>query len=55
MWRKWERKKKKKKDDDDEPESQEEMLEEAVTELIDSDPVLAKRLETQFKKLASKA
>ncbi len=49
------KKKKKKKDDDDQPESQEEMLEEAVTELIDADPVLAKRLETQFNKLASKA
>lgn len=49
------RKKKKKKDDDeDEPQSQEEMIEEAVTELIDRDPELAKRLQTQFKKLAAK-
>lgn len=39
--------------DDDEP-TPEEQLEEAVTELIDQDPVLAKRLSAQFKKLASK-
>jgi hypothetical protein len=42
------------KEDDGEPESQEEMIEEAVTELIDRDPELAKRLQTQFKKLAAK-
>ena len=50
------KKKKKKKDEgkDDEPETQEEMIEEAVTELIDRDPELAKRLQTQFKKLAAK-
>ena len=45
------RKKKGRKDDDT---SQEEQLEEAVTELIDQDPVLAQRLSTQFKKLAFK-
>jgi hypothetical protein len=49
------RKRKKKDDDEDgQPETEEEMLEEAVTELFDSDPVLAKRLQTQFKKLAAK-
>lgn len=48
------RKKKKKDDEDGDPETAEEMLEEAVTELFDSDPVLAKRLQTQFKKLAAK-
>jgi hypothetical protein len=49
------KKKKKKGDkDDDEEESPEEKLEEAVTELIDKDPALAKRLQTQFKKLAAK-
>jgi hypothetical protein len=51
------KKKKKKKDDgkdDDDPQTQEEMIEEAVTELIDRDPELAKRLQTQFKKLAQK-
>lgn len=48
------KKKKKKDDEEDEPQSQEEMIEEAVTELIDRDPELAKRLQTQFKKLAAK-
>jgi hypothetical protein len=49
------KKKKKKKQgekDQDEPETAEERLEEAVTELIDRDPGLAKKLSTQFKKLA---
>jgi len=50
------KKKKKKKDgdekDDGEPESAEERLEEAVTELIDRDPAMAKKLSSQFKKLA---
>ena len=49
-------KKKKKKGDDSkdegEPETAEERLEEAVTELIDRDPAMAKKLSTQFKKLA---
>lgn len=49
------KKKKKKGDkDDEEEESPEEQLEVAVTELIDKDPALAKRLQTQFKKLAAK-
>jgi hypothetical protein len=50
------KKKRNKKDneDEDEPQTQEEMIEEAVTELIDRDPDLAKRLQTQFKKLAAK-
>jgi hypothetical protein len=52
------KKKKKKKDDKDkdenEAETPEEQLEEAVTELIDRDPALSKRLHTQFKKLAAK-
>lgn len=51
------KKKKKKKDDkdkDDEAETDEEKLEAAVTEMIDKDPALAKRLQTQFKKLAAK-
>lgn len=51
------KKKKKKGDkgkDKDDDKSQEEQLEEAVTELIDRDPVLAKRLQTQFKKMATK-
>jgi hypothetical protein len=49
-------KKKKKKGEKgkDDDESAEEKLEEAVTELIDRDPVLAKRLQNQFKKLATK-
>jgi N-acetylmuramoyl-L-alanine amidase CwlA len=47
------RKKKKDKKDDDEPETEEEQLEAAVTELIDRDPALKKRLQMQFKKLAS--
>jgi hypothetical protein len=47
------RRKKKKKGDEEEA-TPEEQLEEAVTELIDQDPVLAQRLSTQFKKLASK-
>lgn len=46
------KKRKKKKGDPDR--TPEEELEEAVTELIDQDPVLAQRLSTQFKKLASK-
>jgi len=48
-------KKKKKKDGeegDGEPENAEERLEEEVTELIDRDPALAKKLSSQFKKLA---
>lgn len=50
------KKKKKKKDGDKDEEEQtpEEQLEEAVTELIDRDPALAKRLGTQFKRLAGK-
>ena len=48
------KKKKKKKKDDDE-DSGEEQLEEAVTELIDRDPVLAKRLQTQFQKLGKQS
>jgi hypothetical protein len=49
------KKKKKKKGDKDKDEgSAEEKLEEAVTELIDRDPVLANRLQSQFKKLAAK-
>lgn len=47
--------KKKKKKKDDEDESGEEQLEEAVTELIDRDPVLAKRLQTQFQKLGKQS
>jgi hypothetical protein len=52
------KKKKKKKDKDkdekdQDPETEEERLEEAVTELIHRDPALAKRLQTQFKKLAA--
>ncbi len=46
------KKKKKKKKDDEEDQSPEEQLEEAVTELIDRDPALAQRLQTQFKKLS---
>jgi hypothetical protein len=46
------KKKKKKKDDKDEDQNSEERLEEAVTELIDRDPALAKRLKEQFQKLA---
>jgi hypothetical protein len=51
------KKKRNKKDDEEEggeEETAEEKLEEAVTELIDRDPALAKRLQTQFKKLAAK-
>lgn len=48
------KRKKKKQGDKDDDASPEDKLEEAVTELIDRDPVLAKRLETQFKKLAAK-
>lgn len=51
------KKKRKQKEDgkeDGDSETQEEMIEEAVTELIDRDPELAKRLQTQFKKLAAK-
>ena len=50
------KKRKQKEDgkDDDDPQTQEEMIEEAVTELIDRDPELAKRLQSQFKKLAAK-
>ncbi|MBK8011189.1 MAG: hypothetical protein IPK13_07550 [Deltaproteobacteria bacterium] len=52
------RKRKKKKDDDDSedeskaPQTQEELIEEAVSELIERDPVLASQLERQFNKLA---
>lgn len=48
------KKKKKKKGDgkDDEPESAEDRLEEAVTELIDRDPAMAKKLSSEFKKMA---
>ena len=46
------KKKKKKRDDEEDDQSAEERLEEAVTELIDRDPALARRLETQFMKLA---
>lgn len=48
------KKKKKKKKDEEDEQSAEEQLEEAVTELIHRDPALAKRLETQFNKLAAK-
>ncbi len=48
------KKKKKKKKGDEDEQSAEEQLEEAVTELIHRDPALAKRLETQFTKLAAK-
>ena len=48
------KKKKKKGDKDKDDDTAEEKLEEAVTELIDRDPVLAQRLQTQFKKLAQK-
>lgn len=48
------KRKRKKKKDDDEEQTAEEQLEEAVTELIHRDPALAKRLESQFKKLAAK-
>lgn len=47
------KRKKKKKQDEDEA-TPEEMLEEAVTELIDQDPVLAQRLSNQFRKLGTK-
>ncbi len=47
------RRKKKQRDRQDEG-TAEERLEEAVTELIEQDPVLAQRLTTQFKKLAGK-
>lgn len=55
------KRKRKKKDDDDEedsdeeskqPQTQEELIEEAVSELIERDPVLAAQLERQFNKLA---
>ena len=48
------KKRKKKKNDDEEEMTAEEQLEEAVTDLIHRDPALAKRLESQFKKLAAK-
>jgi hypothetical protein len=48
------KRKKRKQGDDDEPGSAEDRLEEAVTELIDRDPALAKRFEAQFKKLAQR-
>lgn len=51
---KFKKKKKKRKKDEESERSSEEQLEEAVTELIDSDPALAQRLQTQFKKLAAK-
>jgi hypothetical protein len=46
--------KRKKKRRDGDPESDEDKLEEAITDLIEKDPVLAKRLQAQFKKLAIK-
>lgn len=46
------KKKKKDGDKDDDPENAEDRLEEAVTELIDRDPAMAKKLSSQFKKLA---
>ena len=46
------RRKKKKKKGDDEDEESNEGIEEAVAELIERDPALAKRLRSQFKKLA---
>lgn len=48
------KKRKRKKGRGDEEQSPEEQLEEAVTELIDQDPVLARRLSEQFRKMASK-
>ena len=51
---KFKKKKKRKKNDDSQDKSSEEQLEEAVAELIDSDPALAQRLQNQFKKLAAK-
>lgn len=42
------------KDEDEKEETAEEKLEEAVTELIDRDPALSRRLQTQLKKLAAK-
>ncbi len=48
------KKRKKKKQGDEEESSAEQQLEEAVTELIDRDPVLASRLQNQFKKMAAK-
>ncbi len=51
---KFKKRKKRKKGDADRESSGEHQLEEAVTELIDSDPALAQRLQTQFKKLAAK-
>jgi hypothetical protein len=49
------KKKRRRKQGEDEQEgSAEERLEEAVTELIDRDPALAKRFEAQFKKLAQR-
>lgn len=48
------KKRKKKKNSKDDSATPEEELEEAVTELIDQDPVLAQRLSAQFKKLAAK-
>lgn len=48
------KKKKKKGDgkDEDEDDNADSRLEEAVTELIDRDPAMAKKLSSQFKKLA---
>lgn len=46
--------KKRKRQGKDDDQSPEEQLEEAITELIDDDPVLANRLSAQFKKLAGK-
>lgn len=52
-WPEFKKKKRRKgRDDDDEPASPEEQLEDAVTELINSDPVLFKRLQTQFQRMA---
>ena len=44
-----------KKDEKEDDQSAEERLEEAVTELIDRDPALAKKLKTQFNKLSKAA
>lgn len=51
---KFKKKKKGKKNEDDSDKSGEDQLEDAVTELIESDPALAQRLQSQFKKLAAK-
>lgn len=52
-WPQFKKKKKRKgKDDQEEEPTPEEQLEDAVTELINKDPVLFKRLQTQFQKMA---